>query len=297
MLVTNQQYASGGWGPRERFIEPGKGLLFASLTTTHNHFETPCGTYAMFKLSRYLTQISADGKYGDGLERILYNGILAAKRIQPDGSTFYYSDYSPNTHKGFHPKKWPCCAGTYPQAIVDYLVSAYFCSADSIYVNLYVPSVATWPRENGDVILTQKTDYPDAGHTTIQIDPAAEAEFAIHLRIPGWAGSASISVNGQPMPLQNSAPMDGYVPINRRWKRGDVLELSLPMEFRAEAIDAQHPNVVAMMRGPVMYVAASDPPTVHLADPSSAPSAAVESHFTPFYKIGDECYTTYLERA
>ena len=109
MLVKDQQYSSGGWGPRERFVEPGKGLLFASLTTTHNHFETPCGTYAMFKPARYLIQITADGKYGDGLERILYNGILAAKRIQPDGSTFYYSDYSPNTHKGFHPQKWPCC--------------------------------------------------------------------------------------------------------------------------------------------------------------------------------------------
>ena len=73
--------------------------------------------------------------------------------------------------------------GTYPQAIVDYLVSVYFHDAQDIYVNLYVPSIATWPRSNGIVTLTQETDYPDSGHVKIHVEPTVETEFTIHLAL------------------------------------------------------------------------------------------------------------------
>jgi DUF1680 family protein len=91
-FMSVQSYASGGWGPNEAFVEPGKGKLAESLLGTHNHFETPCGAYAHFKLARYLMRISGDSVYGDSLERMLYNGILAAMPPRPDGSAFYYSD-------------------------------------------------------------------------------------------------------------------------------------------------------------------------------------------------------------
>ena len=103
-------------------------------------------------------------------------------------------------------------------------------------------------------------------------------------------------MNGQPLPAEKATPANGYISIHRSWKSGDLLELTLPMEFRTESIDAQNPNVVAMMRGPVMYVAATDTPTLHLTAQSS-PAASVKSRFIPFYKINEECYTTYLERA
>jgi hypothetical protein len=118
----------------------------------------------------------------------------------------------------------------------------------------------------------------------------------VHLRIPAWAETANVSVNGQPIPEPAAKAVDGYVSVRRRWKSGDVVELTLPMEFRTEAIDGQNPNVVAMMRGPVMYVAATDAPKLYLNGQSS-PSASVRSRFVPFYKIQDECYTTYLDRA
>src|SRR5689334_5409314 len=100
MLEKTQWFASGGWGPNEAFVEPGKGKLAESLTKTHNHFETPCGSYAQFKLARYLMRLSGESHYGDGLERVLYNGILAALPMGPDGKTFYYSDYSANAKIG-----------------------------------------------------------------------------------------------------------------------------------------------------------------------------------------------------
>jgi DUF1680 family protein len=291
MIVRDQQYASGGWGPNEEFVKPGEGKLFESLHTTHKHFETPCGTYATFKHARYLQQITGDGSYGDGLERILYNGILAAKAISADGSTFYYSDYAQGAHKTYHPDKWPCCSGTYPQAVVDYLVNAYFHDDRDLYVNLYVPSTLHWKRDaSADVRISQETNYPDAEQIVLRIDPSAASEFAVHLRIPGFCASRpklGISVNGRPVEI---LLRDGFAAVMRRWQAGDTLELSLPLHDRIEPIDAQHPNTVALMRGPLMLVGVPRRP---LLDTTSRPVRA-DFRFVPFYKINDEPYTTYF---
>jgi len=93
-LVQEQSYATGGWGPNEAFVEPGKGLLAASLATTHASFETPCGAYGQFKITRYLLRVTRDSRYGDSMEQVLYSTIAGAKPIQPDGTSFYYSDYN-----------------------------------------------------------------------------------------------------------------------------------------------------------------------------------------------------------
>ena len=93
-MVQEQSYATGGWGPDEAFVEPGKGLLAASLSTTHSCFETPCGVYGHFKITRYLLRVTRDSRYGDSMEHILYNTIAGAKPILADGTSFYYSDYN-----------------------------------------------------------------------------------------------------------------------------------------------------------------------------------------------------------
>jgi DUF1680 family protein len=292
MIVRDQQYASGGWGPKEEFVQPGKGKLFESLSTTRNHFETPCGSYATMKLSRYLTQITGQSTYGDGMERVLYNGILAAKRLQPDGSTFYYSDYQNGARKVYHPDKWPCCSGTYPQAIADYVISAYFHDDADVYVNLYAPSELTWKRAGGNVVkLVQETMYPDEGTTTLRINPTAPTEFAVNLRIPPWAANAAVRVNDSGEPARPRA--GEFHSIHRTWTPGDTIHLDLPLTHRAEPIDAQHPNVVAIMRGPVMLVGVGDKLTLDRVDP---PAANYSVRFLPFYKINDEPYTTYFTR-
>ena len=100
LLQTEQQYATGGWGPNETFIEPHKGQLYESLRTTNDHFETPCGSYAAIKLARYLLCATGDARYGDGLERVLLNGMLAAKEPDADGDYFYYSTYGARHPQG-----------------------------------------------------------------------------------------------------------------------------------------------------------------------------------------------------
>src|SRR5271163_3316136 len=93
-MVQEQSFATGGWGPDETLQAPGNGGVYASLTNTHHSFETPCGSYAHFKVTRYLLRVTRDARYGDSMERMMYNTVLGAKPMQDNGETFYYADYN-----------------------------------------------------------------------------------------------------------------------------------------------------------------------------------------------------------
>ena len=139
-MLKAQSFATGGWGPDEQLRAPGSGDVAASLTNTHNSFETPCGSYAHFKLTRYLLRVTQDSRYGDSMERVMYNTVLGAKPLLADGSTFYYSDYNFQARKVFTKPRWPCCSGTLPQVAADYRINSCFCDSDGLYVNLYISS-------------------------------------------------------------------------------------------------------------------------------------------------------------
>src|SRR5580692_3579218 len=160
MLKRTQSFATGGWGPNEAFGEPGTGQLGDSLGLTHASFETPCGAYGHFKITRYLLRVTKNPQYGDSMEQVLYNTILGAKPLQADGTSFYYSDYNDNAQKGYFDDKWPCCSGTFPQITADYGISAYMRRGPDVYVNLYVPSELRWRQGGAACGLTQTTEYP-----------------------------------------------------------------------------------------------------------------------------------------
>src|SRR5581483_1620162 len=160
MIDATQSFATGAWGPDESFGAPGSGFLYESLTKTHRGFETPCGSYAHFKLTRYLLRVTRDGRYGDSMERVLYNTVLGAKQLQTDGRAFYYSDYHSPGRKVYFPDAFPCCAGTLPQVAADYRILVYFHDVDGLYVNLYLPSTLRYTSPDGAQIqLTQSGGY------------------------------------------------------------------------------------------------------------------------------------------
>lgn len=307
-----QRYASGGWGPDEQFIRPHTGALYDSLKTTTAHFETPCGAYASMKLHRYLTAFTADPRYGDGLERVVYNTLMAVRPPDSDGDYPYYSTYSAGAQKTFYASKWPCCSGTLVQGVADYVLNLYFHSADGIYVNLYAPSTVRWTAPGGaPVTLAQETDYPSDGLIRLRVEPLAPAEFAVRLRIPAWmTQAAEIRVNGRPA-AADSRP-GRYAEIRRVWRPGDVVELQLDQPLRVEAIDETHPDTVAVMRGGVMYVGLDPWPGLDqarlalpggLAPLAGRPDAFIqrvggqELVFVPFHQVQDERYSTYFLKA
>ncbi len=307
-LVTEQQYASGGWGPNELFVEPHKGQLYESLRTTADHFETPCGSYAATKLARYLLCATGDAQYGDGLERVVYNAVLMVKDPDSNGDYFYYSSYNTRAHKVYYPQKWPCCSGTLVQDVADYVKNIYFRAPDGIVVNLYAPSRLRWNQDGVQIALQQLTDDPLGETATLHFDCAAPVSFALRMRIPGWLNRApALHVNGKLEPIRTER---GFVILQRRWSRGDMVTLEMPRQFRTEAIDDLHPNTVALLRGPLVYVELNPaigedslPALDSLRPLDGAPGMFQVSKggrirvFAPLYFARNESYTTYFEKA
>ena len=305
-MVQEQSYATGGWGPNEAFVEPGKGLLAASLGTTHASFETPCGAYGQFKIARYLLRVTEDSRYGDSMERVLYNTIAGAKPILPDGTSFYYSDYNEHdAKKVYYKDKWPCCSGTFPQLTADYGISSYYRGKNAIYINLFLPSKLTWTQTGSHCSLTQTTQYPKSNTMELRFQLARPESFTVHLRIPGWADAKTrVSINGKRV---EGEPTPGrFFAVTRTWKDGDRVEFEIGMPLRLEAVDAQNSDLVALMRGPLALFATGDLPPrftraqLLAASPSTAGSDdfvvvtdAGKKTFRPFCTIADEPYRLY----
>ena len=313
--LETQRYASGGWGPNETLVRAGTADLLDSLTATSDHFETPCGSYATMKLARYLLRFTADARYGDGLERVLYNGLLAVKPPDSEGNSPYYSSYNPGATKVFYQAKWPCCSGTLVQGVADYVRNVYFQAPGALYVNLFTPSRVKWSVAGRRVSLAQETDYPAGEQVTLRVDTDMPTDFAIMIRIPGWLrGDPEIHVNGRRAAL--TAVPGTFAALRRTWNRGDRIELRLPQDFRTEPIDSSHAGTVALMRGPVMYCALDFAgsrmgtparPLATLAAAALLPLAdarqsyvqadgSQQTIFVPFYSVQNESYDVYFQR-
>jgi DUF1680 family protein len=308
MLDKTQSFATGGWGPNEAFGEPGTGQLGNSLTTTHASFETPCGAYGHFKITRYLLRVTKDALYGDSMERVLYNTILGAWPIQADGTSFYYSDYATTGKKVWYGQKWPCCSGTFPQLAADYHISTYLRATDGVYVNLFTPSSVQWNEGGGKYGLKQETKYPFDNKVQIQISASAPKEYTLYVRIPAWASpNPLLMVNGKR--VSSEVQPGTFASIRNTWKHGDRVELELPMPLRLEAVDANHPDVVALVQGPLVLMAVGESqPTFNRsallqAKAANNPtgdwlaSSADGSSITmrPFMTIEKESYSTYVQ--
>jgi uncharacterized protein len=306
LLQTTQQFATGGWGPNETFITPHKGQLCESLHTTNDHFETPCGGYAAIKLARYLLCATGDARYGDGLERVVFNGILAVKEPDADGDYPYYSTYGAGAHKVFYSKKWPCCSGTLVESVADYVKNIYFRAHDGVAVNLYAPSRVQWTERGAPLTLTQETQYPLDGQITLRVTCAAPVEFALRLRVPSWLNVApQLRVNENPV---HADLRRGFAVVRRRWTSGDKLTCDFPLQFRTEAVDDQHPEMVALLRGPLVYVEQNPAvaesahanlealrPAAEAPGVFSSPASDRSRTYAPFYFVRDAGYTMYAQ--
>jgi len=285
-LQNFQCYVTGGFGPSEFIVAPDGGLGRA-LDTRQDSFETGCGSWAAFKLTRYLMQFTGDARYGDWTERILYNGIGAALPVTAEGKNFYYSDYRVDGGlKVYNWEAWTCCSGTYIQAVTDYHNIIYFKDTASLYVNLFVPSEVTWTRPDGDVKFTQETNYPEADTSTFALELKRPAKFALKFRVPAWGHEVSLKVNGATVNAECNPGT--WASIEREWTSGDRIEIKIPLTARMLPVDRQHPNRVAVARGPVAMVleAAYHDAAFHLPETDGELNQWLVADDTPgFFKI------------
>jgi DUF1680 family protein len=304
-FLEPQRFASGGWAPEEQFVHLGQGKLAESLKSSRAHFETPCGAFADLKLARYLIRFTGQAVYGDGLERTLYNTMLATRMPNSDGDYPYYSDYAAGAEKKYYHRKWPCCSGTLVQGVADYVLNAYFHDNEALLVNLFVASEVVWKRASGSVTIVQATDYPASNAVRLTVREPGDGRFALKLRIPAWAAGTALRVNGR---TGNVTPGE-LATVRRQWNAGDTLDLVVPQPLRTLAIDTGTPDLVAVMRGAVMFVGLNPwdgigEQRLDLPGALSPVSGSELSYrttaggrdvvFVPYYTVDTERYATYF---
>jgi hypothetical protein len=242
------------------------------------------------------------------MERVLYNTILGAWPIQADGTSFYYSDYATTGKKVWYGQKWPCCSGTFPQLAADYHISTYLRAADGVYVNLFTPSNVQWRDGGGKYGLQQETKYPFDNKIQIQVSASAPKEFTLYVRIPAWATpNPVLMVNGKR--VSSEVQPGTFASIRNTWKDGDRVELELPMPLRLEAVDANHPDIVALVQGPSVLMAVGESQPTFERNALLQANAASNANgdwlassadgrsitMRPFMMIDKESYSTYVQ--
>ena len=256
-----------GFGPE--YVLPNKD--------TYNETCSAVGN-VLFNYRMYL--MSGDAKYVDVAEVSLYNNVLAGVNLE--GNRFFYvNPLEADGRKTFNHGRagrspWfttACCPSNLARLIPQVSGMIYSHTDDDIFCSLYVGSSVEVPLKAGAVKLQQQTEYPFEGDVNISVEPAVDGEeFTLWLRIPSWLNDKfvpgelysyadgvtskySLRVNGRRV---KSEVVDGFVPISRAWKSGDVVELSLPMDVRFSVADERvkaDSNRLCVTRGPLVYCA------------------------------------------
>ncbi|MBH0112051.1 glycoside hydrolase family 127 protein [Novosphingobium sp. YJ-S2-02] len=246
-VTQHHSYVIGGNADREYFSDPDTIAQHLTESTCEH-----CNTYNMLKLTRQLYSWQPEAALFDYYERAHLNHVLSAQNPHNAGFTYMTPmmsgaerGYSQPGEEGF----W-CCVGSGMESHAKHGDSIYWQGEDTLFVNLFIPSRATW-KDKG-VALSMATDYPFEGDVRLTLDAVKSSRFALALRIPGWSkGAVALRINGE---VATVTPVNGYVRIDRRWKAGDVVDYSLPLDLRLESAPGA-PDVVSVLRGPMVMAA------------------------------------------
>ena len=246
-VAEQRCYCTGGTSNGESWNTP-PGALARELS---GYTQESCVTYNMQKLTRHVYCWTADARLADYYERTFYNGILGVQHPL-DGSKLYYLPLASGYWKLFGTPLhdfW-CCTGSMSESFAKLGDSIYFHDESSVYVNLFVPSELNW-AERG-VRLALDTRFPEEDTVRLTVLGARLARFAVHVRVPYWTAGASMSLNGTLLP--GSVQSGGYFTIERRWSKGDLLSVHLPMQLHTAPMP-DDASVVAVMYGPLVLAA------------------------------------------
>lgn len=229
--------------------------------TAHN--ET-CANIGNVLWNWRMLQLTGDAKYADVMELALHNSVLSG--ISLDGKNFLYTNPLAQSDDLPFKQRWSkdrvpyislsdCCPPNVVRTIAEISNYLYSVSEKGLWINLYGGNkVSTKLSDGSKISLNEVTNYPWDGNIKITLTETASKSYSLFLRIPGWAESAQLKVNGKSV---NQVLTPGtYVEVNRTWKTGDVVELILPMEatlVEANPLVEENRNQVAVKRGPVVY--------------------------------------------
>jgi DUF1680 family protein len=243
-VALHHSFATGGHGRNEYFGAPDQLNDMIQGRTAET-----CNVYNMIKMARRLFALDPQIRYAEFHERALYNHILGS--IDPqDGATCYMVPVGQGVSREYQDMEhdFTCCVGSGMESHALHADGIYYENGDTLWVNLYAPTVATWKAAG--ITVTTATTFPDGGDVSMTIGAVHPKTFTLALRRPSWAGAGfSMKVNGV---LVKDLPAAGsYVNVTRVWKGGDRVELVLPKTLRLEPL-ADNPERAAVLWGPLV---------------------------------------------
>ncbi len=243
-VVNHRSYCTGGTSNEEHWRSDPDKLA----DQLGDHTQETCCTYNMLKLTRHLFSWTAYLKYADYYERALYNSILSTQN--PDtGMMMYFVPLATGRWKTFNLPNdcfW-CCTGTGMENHAKYGDSIYFYNGNTLFVNLCISSELNWSQQNVHII--QETDFPERDSTTLTVKADKPTRLDIRIRVPYWAKQGiAAKINGATITTKES---DGYITINREWRDGDKLEITIPMSLHTHPMPDDD-TLVAIMYGPLV---------------------------------------------
>lgn len=270
--VTNKKmYVTGALGQthygassnRDKIEE---GFIDEYMMPNMTAYNETCANICNSMFSYRMLGIHGDSKYADIMETVIYNSGLSG--ISLEGKDYYYDnplrmifgsrDYA--KHNTEFPERQPylncfCCPPNLVRTVAKVSGWAYSKSANGIAVNLYGGNkLKTTLLDGSKFALRQETNYPWEGSVKITIDACKKDAFDVMLRIPNWADGSKIMVNG--VDAEVSVKAGNFTVINRKWKKGDVISLEMPMDVKfveGHTRIEEVRNQVAVKRGPVVY--------------------------------------------
>ena len=275
-IVSRKYYLTGGVGARHAGEAFGADYELPNLTA----YNETCAAISMVYLFERMFLLHGDAKYIDCLERTLYNGVISGMSV--DGGKFFYPNplssdghYRFNADNTMTRQPWfgcACCPSNLCRFIPSMPGYIYGVRDNNLYVNLFAANTATIAVGGKKVTLQQSTQYPWEGDIAIKVLQNKAKAFNMMVRIPGWAQNEvvpsdlysfsddilsgyEVTVNGQPVKgeLQN-----GYLVINRNWKKGDVVRVHLDMPVRTVVANhrvSDDRGRIAVECGPLVYCA------------------------------------------
>lgn len=265
-VVHNHSWAIGGNSDGEFFFSSNSASEHLSTATAET-----CNTYNMLRLTERLFGWQPQVEYADFEERALYNHILASQEPK-QGMFTYFMSLKPGHFKTYSTptESFWCCVGSGMENHSKYGAAIYFHAADALYVNLFIPSVLRW-QERG-LELQQKTLYPNENRTSLIVMKAPTAPLSLRVRVPAWAsGNATLTLNGKAVAVD--AKPGSYATVQREWKKGDVIEMTIPTSVRTEPLHGSS-DQFAFVYGPVVLAGDLGPapagPTVPYAKEQQA---------------------------
>lgn len=267
-IVSKKLYITGGIGATNNGEAFGANYELPNMSA---YCET-CAAIGNVYVNYRLFLLHGDSKYYDVLERTLYNGLISG--VSLDGGSFFYPN--PLESMGQHQRQpWfgcACCPSNICRFIPSLPGYVYAVKDRNVYVNLFMGNQAELKVAGKKVVLKQTTSYPWNGDITVQVDKNSAGQFALKIRIPGWVRNEvvpsdlytfcdnvrpkySVKVNGQEV---KSELEQGYFTIDRKWKKGDQVEVHFDMDVRTvranNKVEADRGRI-AIERGPIVYCA------------------------------------------